>query len=77
MARCCEEAGVSQCLSQNITETTFSYGLLWLVHICMCENDQEVFTSSLLHLQEGNYFSEDEFVASDGAFECEGHLRCS
>jgi hypothetical protein len=35
------------------------------------------FTSSLLYLQEGDYFSENEFVASDGAFEGDGHFRCS
>jgi len=40
-------------------------------------NDREVYTSSPLYLQEGNYFSEDEFVAVDGGFEGDGRLRCS
>jgi hypothetical protein len=29
-------------------------------HVCLGKNDQEVFTSSPLHLQEGDYFSMDE-----------------
>jgi len=41
------------------------------------KNDREVFTRSPLYLQEGEFFSEDEFVAADGAFEGDGHLRCS
>jgi hypothetical protein len=31
-------------------------------------NDNEVFISSPLYLQEGEYFSIDEFIAADGAF---------
>jgi hypothetical protein len=46
-------------------------------HVCLGKNDRGVFTSSLLYLQEGDYFSEDEFVASDVAFEGDGHFRCS
>jgi len=45
--------------------------------ICLGKNDCEVFTSSPLYLQEGEYFSVDEFVAADGAFEGDGRLRCS
>jgi len=41
------------------------------------KNDCEVFTGSPLHLQEGKFFSEDDFVAADGAFKGDGHLRCS
>jgi hypothetical protein len=41
------------------------------------KNDCEVFTSSPLYLEEGDYFSEDEFVAADGAFEGDGCLKCS
>ena len=41
------------------------------------KNDREVFTASPLYLQEGEFFSEDEFVAADGAFEGDGHLHCS
>ena len=43
----------------------------------MGANDRDVYTSSPLYLQEGNYFSEDEFVAVDGGFEGDGRLRCS
>jgi hypothetical protein len=45
--------------------------------ICLGKNDHEVFTSSPLYLQEGEFFSEDEFVAANGAFEGDGHLHCS
>ena len=45
--------------------------------LCLGANDREVYTSSPLYLQEGNYFSEDEFVAVDGSFEGDGRLRCS
>ena len=45
--------------------------------LCLVKNDQEVFTSSPLYLQEGDYFSEDKFVASDVAFEDDSHFRCS
>jgi hypothetical protein len=41
------------------------------------KNDRESFSSSLLYLQEGDYFSEDEVAAFDGAFKGDGHLRCS
>jgi len=47
------------------------------VRVCLGRNDREVFTSSPLYLQEGDYFSEDEFVASDGGFEGDGRFRCS
>jgi len=39
-------------------------------------NDRDVYTSCPLYLQEGNYFSEDEFVAVDGSFEGDGRLQC-
>ncbi len=53
------------------------FGQFIYAHVCLRKNDREEFTSSLLYLQEGDYFSEDEFVASDGAFEGDGHFRCS
>ena len=43
--------------------------------LCLGKNDCEVFTGSPLYLQE--FFSEDEFVAADGAFKGDGRLRCS
>jgi len=45
--------------------------------LCLGANDREVYTSSPLYLQEGNYFSEDEFVAVDSGFEGDGRLQCS
>jgi len=45
--------------------------------LCLRANDREVYTSSPLYLQEGNYFSEDEFVAVDSGFEGDGRLRFS
>ena len=47
----------------------FIYGKL-----CLGANDREVYTNSSLYLQEGNYFSGDEFVAVDGGFEGDGGL---
>ncbi len=44
--------------------------------LCLGKNDCEVFTGSPLYLQEGEFFSEDEFVAADGAFEGDGCLCC-
>jgi hypothetical protein len=46
-------------------------------HICLGKNDHEVCTGSPLFLHEGDFFSEDEFVAADGVFEGDGHLCCS
>jgi len=45
--------------------------------ICLGKNDREVFTGSPLYLQEGGFFLENEFVAANGAFEGDGHLRCN
>jgi len=44
------------------------------VRVCLGRNDREVFTSSPLYLQEGDFFSEDEFIASDGGFEGDGRF---
>ncbi len=41
------------------------------------KNDREVYTSSPLYLQEGDYFSDGEFLAADGAFDGDGSLYCS
>jgi hypothetical protein len=38
------------------------------VRVSLGKNDQEVLTSSPLYLQEGDYFSADEFLAADGGF---------
>ena len=45
--------------------------------VCSGKNDCKVLTGSPLYLQEGEFFSDDEFVAADGTFEVDGHLWCS
>jgi len=45
--------------------------------ICLGKNDREVFTGSPLYLQEGQYFSDDQWVSCDGAFEGDGRFLCS
>jgi hypothetical protein len=45
--------------------------------LCLEKNDHEVFTASPLYLHESEFFSGDEFIAADGAFEGDGRLRCS
>ena len=45
--------------------------------LCLGGNDREVFTGSPLQLHEGDFFSNDEFVAADGAFEGDGRFHCS
>jgi hypothetical protein len=52
-------------------------GCYIFARLCLGKNDHEVFTASPLYLQEGEFFLVDEFVASDGAFEGDGHLCCS
>ncbi len=42
------------------------------VRVCSGNNDREVFTSSPLYLHEGDFFSDDEWVSSDGGFEGDG-----
>jgi len=51
----------------------------WPIFACIClgKNDGEVFTGSPLYLQEGEFFSDNEFVAADALFEGDGCLRCS
>jgi hypothetical protein len=45
--------------------------------VCLGKNDWEVFAGSPLYLQEGDFFSDDEFVVADGAFEGDNHLCCN
>ena len=45
--------------------------------ICLGKNDREVFTGSPLYLQEVQYFSDDQWVSCDGAFEGDGQKLCS
>ena len=47
------------------------------VRVSLGKNDREVLTSSPLYLQEGDYFSADEFVAADGGFDGDGRFHCS
>jgi hypothetical protein len=46
------------------------------LHRTLGKNDREVLTSSLLYLQEGDFFSDGEFLAADGAFEGNCWLHC-
>ena len=47
------------------------------VHLCLGRNDREVLNSSPLYLLEEDYFSENEWVSSDGAFDGDGRFLCS
>jgi hypothetical protein len=47
------------------------------LRICLGKNDGEVFTGSPLYFQEGQFFSDDQWVSSDGAFEGDGRFLCS
>jgi hypothetical protein len=44
------------------------------IYLCLTlgKNDREVLTSSPLYLQEGDFFSDGEFLVADGAFEGDG-----
>ncbi len=37
--------------------------------LCLGRNDREVFTGSPLYLREGEFFSDNQWISSDGAFE--------
>jgi hypothetical protein len=52
-------------------------GRFTFVRLALGSNDREMLTSSPLYLQEGEYFSEGEFVAADGGFEGDGRFKCS
>jgi hypothetical protein len=43
--------------------------------VCLGKNDWEVFTGSPLYFQEGEFFSDDEFVTADSAFEGDGEVK--
>jgi hypothetical protein len=47
------------------------------VQMCLGRNDRAVLTSSPLYLLECNYFSDNEWVLSDGAFDGDGRFLCS
>jgi len=55
------------------------YQISHSIFVCIThgKNDREVYTSSPLYLQEGEYFSDGEFLAADGAFDGDGRLYCS
>jgi hypothetical protein len=46
-------------------------------YICLGKNDRETFTRNPLYLQEGDFFSDNQWVSSDGAFEGDGRFLCS
>ncbi len=58
----------------NIMDHT---GCFIYAQMCLGRNDKEVLTSNPLYLLEGNYFSDAEWVSSDGAFDGYGRFLCS
>ncbi len=51
----------------------------WYIFVCVClgNNDREVFTSSPLYLHEGDFFSDDERVSSNGSLKGGRKFMCS
>ncbi len=47
------------------------------IRVSLEENYRKVLTSTSLYLQEGDYFSADEFMAADGSFDGDGRFCCS
>jgi hypothetical protein len=47
------------------------------LRLCLGRNDREVFTGSPLYLREGEFFSDNQWISSDGAFEGDGQFICS
>jgi hypothetical protein len=43
-----------------------------VLHVHLSKNNLEVFTGSPLYLCEGEFFSDNQWVSSDGAFEGDG-----
>ncbi len=52
-------------------------GQFIFVRVSLGNNDREVYTTSPLYLDEGAFFSNGEFVATDGGFEGHGRFICS
>ncbi len=52
-------------------------GRFIFVCVSLGNNDREVYTTSPLYLEEGDFFSCGEFVAADGGFEGDGRFLCS
>lgn len=52
-------------------------GRFTICQVSFGNNDREAYTSSLLYLEEGLYFSGDQFVATDSASESDGRFLCS
>jgi hypothetical protein len=58
----------------SVMDHTGSFIYIWL---CLGRNDREALISSPLYLLEGDYFSDKEWVSSDGAFDGDGRFLCS
>jgi hypothetical protein len=52
-------------------------GRFIFLRLCLGKNDREVLTGSPLYLREGEFFSDNQWVASDGGFEGDGRFVCS
>ena len=52
-------------------------GRFIFVCVSLGNNDREVYTTSPLYLEEGDFFSCGEFVAADGGFEGDGRFLSS
>ena len=60
--------------SYNMLTVMDHSGCYIYVKVVLGKNDREVLISSPLYLQEGEYFSDGEFVAADGAFDGDGRF---
>ena len=63
--------------SQKLLSVIDRTGRIIFFRICLGNNDRECLTQSPLYLQQGLYFADDEWIASDGGFEGDGPFRCS
>ncbi len=52
-------------------------GRFIFVRVTLGNNNRECYTTSPLYLEEGDYFSDNQFVATDGAFDGDGRFLCS
>jgi hypothetical protein len=59
-------------LSVMTTQVSFAF-----VRLPLRSNDREKLTITPMYLQEGEYFTERDFVAADGGFEGDGRFKCS
>lgn len=61
---------------KNMSVMDYSGRYLY-VHVALAKNDRDMFTASPLYMNEGEYFSAGQWLASDGGFEGDGPVRYS